>query len=105
MENHNTTTGAGIPPRILDVKDAVFASHDYNQGPQTCFVHDIGEARLYHCAAQLEQAAHMMASFLGQLVDEGHLDALGEQDTMSGMTPKFAALRLLDRFDGIAYGE
>ena len=54
---------------------------------------------------QIEQAAHMMASFLGQLVDEGHLDALGEQDTMSGMTPKFAALRLLDRFDGIAYGE
>ena len=56
-------------------------------------------------AVQIEQAAHMMASFLGQLVDEGHLDALGEQDTMSGMTPKFAALRLLDRFDGIAYGE
>jgi hypothetical protein len=101
----NTTaqpTGAGIPPRILDVKDAIFASHDYNQGSQTCLVHDIGEAWLYHKAPQIKEAAHMMASFLGQLVDEGILDGIDGQITMGGMTPKLVASGLLDSFESIA---
>jgi hypothetical protein len=51
---------------------------------------------------ELENTAHMMASFLGQLVDEGILDALGEEVTMGGLIPKVVANRLLDRFDRVA---
>jgi hypothetical protein len=51
----------------------------------------------------VEDVAHMMASFLGQLVDEGVLDSIDEQITMGGMTPKLVASRLLDRFESVAY--
>lgn len=50
----------------------------------------------------LENVAHMMASFLGQLVDEGILDGIDEQITMGGMTPKVIANRLLDRFESVS---
>jgi hypothetical protein len=54
-------------------------------------------------SVELENTAHMMASFLGQLVDEGILDSIDEQITMGGMTPKVVATRLLDRFESAAY--
>jgi len=54
-------------------------------------------------SVELENTAHMMASFLGQLVDEGILDSIDEQITMGGMTPKVVATRLLDRFESVAY--
>lgn len=53
-------------------------------------------------SVELENVAHMMASFLGQLVDEGILDSIDEQVTMGGMTPKVIANRLLNRFESVS---
>jgi hypothetical protein len=95
MENTTQTTmGTGNSAvRVLDVKDAVFASHDYNQGPQTCLVHDIGEARLYHKAAQWEDLTHSMATILGQWLDEGHLaDIANLKSEASAILDKYESL-------------
>ena len=48
---------------------------------------------------ELENTAHMLASFLGQLLDEGHLDGMGAEASMGGLTPKVVADRLLARFE------
>ncbi len=64
-----TTTGAGnlSAVRILDAKDAIFASHDYNQGPQTCFVQNIGEAKLFAAASELFGALESLVDSLGAM--------------------------------------
>lgn len=83
----------GAFANVLDVKDAVFASHDYNQGPQTCLVHDIGEARLYHRAAQWEDLTHSMATILGQWLDEGRLaDIANLKSKTSAILDKYESL-------------
>ena len=48
--------------------------------------------------SEIEKRAHELASFIGQLIDEGHLDKLKPQDSMSGMTPKQVAMRLWGKF-------
>ena len=50
-------------------------------------------------SVELENTAHMLASFLGQLLDEGHLDGMGAEASMGGLTPKVIADRLLARFE------
>ena len=117
MSKTNTTTGAGISAaQIVNHPHAAnrFAIVDIygdflkNENGAVCGFRTREDAAKHVdtgnlSAVQIEEVAHMMASFLGQLVDEGILDGIDEQITMGGMTPKLVANRLLDRFESVAY--
>lgn len=120
MENHNTTAN-GQGDSALQIVDHPHAANRFaivdlygdflkNQHGAVCGFKTREDAAKHLNTGEapsvprvgIEEVAHMMASFLGQLVDEGILDAIDEQITMGGLTPKVIANRLLDRFESVS---
>jgi hypothetical protein len=112
MGNTNThTTGAGNSaarieshPHLANRFAIVDCYGDFLKNPHgaVCSFKTSEDAakHLSHDAplTEIEKRGHELASFIGQLIDEGHLDKLPPQDSMSGMTPKQVAMRLWGKF-------